>query len=192
MVNAVSNIAVPVNEPVLSYASGSSERASIRAELASFAVVDIPLTIAGEDVRTSTVEAVNQPHAHAKRVGNLFVGNATHINAAVSAALSSKHDWARMAFDDRAAIFLKAADLLAGRYRAHHNAAAMLGQGKTVHQAEIDAACELIDFWRFNVHFARQLLEEQPLSSPGVWNRTDFRPLDGFVAAITPFNFPGM
>lgn len=189
MVNAVSTIAPPVNEPVLSYAPGTPERASIRAALDSFAHLEIPLTIAGEDVRTKSTEAVTSPHAHQRKLGTLHMGDATMITAAVDAALKAKRDWARMAFDDRAAIFLKAADLLAGRYRARHNAVTMLGQGKTVHQAEIDAACELIDFWRFNVHFARKLLEEQPISSPGMWNRVDYRPLDGFVAAITPFNF---
>ncbi len=191
MINAVSTIATPVNEPVLSYAPGSAERRSIKEALTAMAGehTEVPNTIAGERVRTQKTQPITMPHAHEKQLGTLHMADGALVNRAIDAAMKAKRDWAAASFDDRAAVFLKAADLLAGRYRARANAATMLGQSKTVHQAEIDAACELIDFWRFNVSFARRLLEEQPLSPPGSWNRLDWRPLDGFVAAITPFNF---
>ncbi|MEZ0313065.1 MAG: L-glutamate gamma-semialdehyde dehydrogenase [Myxococcota bacterium] len=191
MINAVSTIAAPVNEPVLSYAPGTPERRSIKETLTALAGehTEVPNTIAGERVRTQKTQPITMPHAHQKQLGTLHMADGALVNRAIDAALKAKAEWASASFDDRAAVFLKAADLLAGRYRARANAATMLGQSKTVHQAEIDAACELIDFWRFNVFFARRLLEEQPLSPPGSWNRLDWRPLDGFVAAITPFNF---
>ena len=191
MINAVSSIAVPVNEPVLSFAPGTPERRAIKDGLVALAAehTDVPNTIGGERVRTQKTQPITMPHAHAKQLGTLHMADGALVNRAIEAAMKAKHGWASASFDDRAAVFLKAADLLAGRYRVRANAATMLGQSKTVHQAEIDAACELIDFWRFNVFFARRLLEEQPLSPPGVWNRLDWRPLDGFVAAITPFNF---
>ncbi len=191
MINAVTTIAVPVNEPVLSYAPGTPERRSIKETLTAMAgeQTEVPNTIGGERVRTQKTQPITMPHAHQKQLGTLHMADGALVNRAIDAAMKAKAEWASASFDDRAAVFLKAADLLAGRYRARANGATMLGQSKTVHQAEIDAACELIDFWRFNVSFARRLLEEQPLSPPGSWNRLDWRPLDGFVAAITPFNF---
>ncbi|WP_280698926.1 L-glutamate gamma-semialdehyde dehydrogenase [Kitasatospora sp. GP82] len=190
--DAVTQVPAPANEPVHSYAPGSPERARLEAKLDELAAEQIPLpmTIGGEQ-RFGGGERIEvvQPHHHAARLGVL--GNATSKDArlAVDAALAAAPGWRSLSFDDRAAVFLRAADLLAGPWRETVAAATMLGQSKTVQQAEIDAPCELVDFWRFNVHFARQLLAEQPASSPGVWNRTDHRPLEGFVYAITPFNF---
>jgi 1-pyrroline-5-carboxylate dehydrogenase len=181
-----------VNEPVFDYAPGTAPRVALEAEIAAQAkeTVEFTLTIDGEQrmaggARTDVV----QPHNHRAVLGTL--ANATHedAKAAIAAAKRAAPAWRSMSFDDRAAILLRAADLLTGPWRARLNAATMLGQSKTAIQAEIDAACELADFWRFNVHFARQIMAEQPISSPGVWNRTDHRPLEGFVYAITPFNF---
>ncbi len=184
----------PVNEPNQHYAPGSRERTEVEAALAHLAAagpVDLTATIGGEKVMGGGAEVtVVQPHAHAKVLGVLKNSTKADARAAVQAAADAAPAWRAMSFDDRASIILKAADLLAGPWRATLNAATMLGQSKTVFQAEIDAACELIDFWRFNVHYARQILTEQPIAnSPGVWNRTDHRPLEGFVYAITPFNF---
>ncbi|WP_371484594.1 L-glutamate gamma-semialdehyde dehydrogenase [Kitasatospora sp. NBC_00315] len=190
--DAVTQVPTPANEPVHEYAPGSPERARLARRLDELAAEDVPLpmTIAGEQ-RFGAGERIDvvQPHHHAARLGVL--GNATREDAqlAVEAALAAGPAWRSLSFDDRAAVFLRAADLLAGPWRETIAAATMLGQSKTVQQAEIDAPCELVDFLRFNVHFARQILAEQPLSSPGVWNRTDHRPLEGFVCAITPFNF---
>ncbi len=191
--DAITQVPVPLNEPVRSYAPGSDERARLEAalkEMADSAPLELPATIGG----SSTMAAgerfdVTMPSDHAHVLGHSAHATAAEASAAVDAALAAAPGWAELSFDDRAAIFLRAADLLAGPWRDRLNAATMLGQGKTVQQAEIDAACELIDFWRFNVAFARRILAEQPISSPGVWNRTDYRPLDGFVYAITPFNF---
>ncbi len=191
-IDAVTEVPTPVNEPVHAYAPGSPERDRLvrRLDELSAEPVPLPMTIGGEQrfgggERTEVV----QPHHHAAKLGVL--GNATRedARAAVDAALAAGRQWRSLSFDDRAAVFLRAADLLAGPWRETLNAATMLGQSKTAQQAEIDSACELIDFWRFNVHFARQILADQPLSSPGVWNRTDHRPLEGFVYAVTPFNF---
>jgi 1-pyrroline-5-carboxylate dehydrogenase len=183
----------PVNEPNLDYAPGSAERASVEAELVRLASspLDLTATIGGTHVMGGGVEIpVVQPHDHASVLGVLKNSTKRDAKAAVQAASDAAPAWRAMSFDDRASIILKAADLLAGPWRARLNAATMLGQSKTAWQAEIDAACELIDFWRFNVHYARQILSEQPIAnSPGVWNRTDHRPLEGFVYAITPFNF---
>ncbi|MFI6446079.1 L-glutamate gamma-semialdehyde dehydrogenase [Kitasatospora sp. NPDC050543] len=190
--DAVTQVPTPGNEPVLGYAPGSPERAGLAARLDELTAepLPLPMTIAGEQ-RFGGGERIDvvQPHHHAARLGVL--GNATREDSqlAVDAALAAGPRWRSLSFDDRAAVFLRAADLLAGPWRDTLVAATMLGQSKTVQQAEIDAACELIDFWRFNVHFARQILADQPISSPGVWNRTDHRPLEGFVYAITPFNF---
>ncbi|HLL63623.1 MAG TPA: L-glutamate gamma-semialdehyde dehydrogenase [Propionibacteriaceae bacterium] len=191
--DAVTQVPPPANEPVLSYAPGSPERATLEErlkELAAADPVELPATI-GDQTRMAggpTFE-VTMPSDHAHVLGRSAIATTADATAAIEAAQQARQDWATMSFDDRAAIFLRAADLLAGPWRATLNAATMLGQGKTVQQAEIDAACELIDFWRFNVAFAREVLANQPISSPGVWNRTDYRPLDGFVYAITPFNF---
>jgi 1-pyrroline-5-carboxylate dehydrogenase len=191
--DAVTTPPTPVNEPIEQYAPGSAARDAIVSQLDAFAAqgaIELPCVINGEE-RFGGGESIPvvQPHAHAHVLGTL--GNATKDDAlaAVQAAQQAAPEWRSLSFDDRAAILLKAADLLAGPWRPVLNGATMLGQSKTVFQAEIDSACELIDFWRFNVHFARQILEEQPISSRGVWNRADHRPLEGFVYAITPFNF---
>jgi 1-pyrroline-5-carboxylate dehydrogenase len=191
--DAVTRVPSPVNEPVLSYAPGAPERADLEAALSAIAGerLELTCTIGGEQ-RMGGGDPVDvvQPHAHAKVLGTLR--NATHedAKAAVAAATEAAPGWRALSYDDRAAVFLKAADLLAGPWRQVLNAATMLGQSKTAIQAEIDSACELIDFWRFNVHFGREILAEQPIAnSPGVWNRLDHRPLEGFVYAITPFNF---
>jgi len=192
VLDAVTAVPEPANEPVRNYAPGSPERASLERRLKELSAdgIDLPLTIAGRS-RAGMGEqiAVVMPHRHTAVLG--YTWNATEDDTAqaIDAALAAGPRWRALPFDERAAVFLKAADLLAGPWRDTVNAATMLGQSKTCYQAEIDAACELADFWRFNVHFARQLLAEQPLSSPGTWNRLDHRPLEGFVLAITPFNF---
>ncbi len=183
----------PSNEPVHTYAPGSPERARIIVELtrqSSSGPVELPHVIGGTaHIGDGDRIDVVQPHAHAEVLGTIT--NATHdvARSAVDAATAAAPGWAATSFDDRAAVLLRAADLLSGPWREKIAAATMLGQSKTVQQAEIDAPCELVDFWRFNVDFAREILAEQPMSSPGVWNRLDHRPLDGFVYAITPFNF---
>ncbi len=191
--DAVTQVPVPVNEPVLDYAPGSPERASLEVALAELgsSSIDLPHTIAGKRViGTGKKIEVRQPHARRKVLGTMRNATLGDAQSAVDAAKAAAPGWRALSFDDRAAILLKAAELLSGPWRAHLNAATMLGQSKTAVQAEIDAACELIDFWRINVHFARQILAEQPpLNSKGIWNRTDHRPLEGFVYAITPFNF---
>ncbi|ADU47674.1 L-glutamate gamma-semialdehyde dehydrogenase [Intrasporangium calvum] len=191
--DAVTHVPAPINEPVLDYAPGSPERASLEVALADLAStqVELPHVIGGRRVTGAGEEiSVRQPHAHAKVLGTMRNATVAEGQSAVDAAKAAAPMWRELAFDDRAAILLKAAELLAGPWRARLNAATMLGQSKTAYQAEIDAACELIDFWRINVHFARQILEDQPLlNSKGVWNRSDYRPLEGFVYAITPFNF---
>ncbi|MDX2643598.1 L-glutamate gamma-semialdehyde dehydrogenase [Streptomyces sp. PA03-1a] len=191
--DAVTQVPAPVNEPVHSYAPGSPERARLEAKLKELAgnPVELPMTIGGVR-RMGGGERfdVVQPHNHGARLGTY--ANATQDDAreAIDAALTAAPAWRAMSFDDRAAIILRAADLLAGPWRETIAASTMLGQSKTAQQAEIDSPCELVDFWRFNVHFARQILAEQPIAnSPGVWNRLDHRPLEGFVYAITPFNF---
>ena len=191
--DAVTAVPTPINETVRGYAPGSPERGSLETKLKEFnsaGPIDLTCTIGGEQkLGGGTPFQVVQPHKHAHVLGTL--GNATEADgkAAVDAALAAAPAWRALSFDDRAAVFLKAADLLAGPWRDTLNAATMLGQSKTVQQAEIDAACELIDFLRFNVAFARNIINDQPISSPGIWNRVDYRPLEGFVYAITPFNF---
>ncbi|MFC1405331.1 MULTISPECIES: L-glutamate gamma-semialdehyde dehydrogenase [Streptacidiphilus] len=191
--DAVTRIPAPVNEPVHSYAPGSPERARLEAELKRLGEQGpVELTMAVGGVRRlgrgEPVDVV-QPHRHAAVLGTLRNATREDAQEAVDAALAAAPAWRTLSFDDRAAIFLRAADLLAGPWRETIAAATMLGQSKTAQQAEIDSPCELVDFWRFNVHFAREILAEQPQSSPGVWNRSDHRPLEGFVYAITPFNF---
>ena len=190
--DAVTHVPVPVNEPVLGYAPGSAERATLESTLKDLGAQqrELPMVIGGRRQMGGgdPVEVV-QPHRRHHVLGTLHDASADDAHAAIAAAAEAAPAWRDMAFDDRAAILLKAADLLSGPWRDRVNAATMLGQSKTVQQAEIDSACELIDFWRFNVAHARRLLEEQPLSSRGVWNRLDQRPLEGFVYAITPFNF---
>ena len=190
--DAVTVVPAPSNEPVHDYAPGSPERSLLRAKLTELAdtPTDIHQVIGGEHrTATGTVEEVVQPHRHAAVLGSY--ANATHADVAdaIEAAAAAAPMWRELSFDDRAAVFLRAADLLSGPWRETIAAATMLGQSKTAYQAEIDSPCELIDFWRFNVHFARQILADQPVSSPGVWNRVEYRPLEGFVYAITPFNF---
>jgi 1-pyrroline-5-carboxylate dehydrogenase len=190
--DAITQVPMPANEPVHNYAPHSPERTRLRAELAALAdhPIDLPHVIGGRH-RMGDGERIDvvQPHRHAATLGTLT--NAAHADAgaAIDAAMAARNSWAAMPFDERAAVFLRAADLLAGPWREKIAAATMLGQSKSVYQAEIDAPCELIDFWRFNVEFARQILAQQPISGPGEWNRSDYRPLDGFVYAITPFNF---
>ncbi len=183
----------PINEPNLTYAPGSAERDALAAELLRQEATEHPMDayIGGEWVAGGGAEiAVVQPHDHAHTLGVLKSATQADAQRAIDAAVDAAPDWRAMPFDERAAILLKAAELLAGPWRQRINAATVLGQSKTAFQAEIDAACELIDFWRFNVHYANQILAEQPIAnSPGIWNRTDYRPLEGFVYAITPFNF---
>jgi 1-pyrroline-5-carboxylate dehydrogenase len=190
--DAITHPPVPVNEPVRGYAPDSPERRSLVAKLSELAAggIELPMTIAGVQ-RMGTGEAIDvvQPHRHAAVLGTTAQASAADVEAAVEAALRAAPAWRDLPFDERAAVFLRAADLLATTWRDTLNAATMLGQSKTIQQAEIDAACELIDFLRYNVTFARQILENQPTSSALTWNRSDYRPLEGFVLAITPFNF---
>ena len=178
-------------EPVQSFAPGSTEREVTLTEYSKMMseVIDIPMYIGSEEIRTNDLAAITPPHKHQHIVGHYHKGNASHAKKAIEAALDAKEDWAKMRWEHRASIFLKAADLLAGPFRARMNAATMVAQSKNVHQAEIDASCELIDFLRFNVQYMTEIFMEQPESSDGIWNRMEFRPLEGFVYAITPFNF---
>ena len=178
-------------EPVHSFEPNSSERISTLAAYTKMMseVIDIPMYIGSEEVRTNDLASMTPPHQHQHVVGNYHKGDASHAQKAIKAALAAKDDWASMKWEHRASIFLKAADLLAGPFRARMNAATMVAQSKNVHQAEIDASCELIDFLRFNVQYMTDIFMEQPDSSEGIWNRMEFRPLEGFIYAITPFNF---
>jgi 1-pyrroline-5-carboxylate dehydrogenase len=189
--NGIFTAPTPVNEPVLTYAPGTSERAELKAELAAQAdrVVDIPLIIAGEEIRTGDTSDVIMPHAHGHVLARAHHAGPKEVERAVAAAAEAHHDWSTTRWEDRAAVFLKAAELLAGPWRQRLNAATMLGQSKTAHEAEIDSACETIDFFRFNAHFAEQVYEIQPFSDDGVWNQAEYRALEGFVYAISPFNF---
>lgn len=189
--NSIVQLPKPINDPVLTYSPGSAERKALKEELArcKSTVGDIPMIIGGREVRTGNTKAINPPHEHKHVLAHFHQGDASHVEQAITAALNAKKDWENLSWDQRAAIFLKAADLLAGPYRARINAATMLGQSKNAYQAEIDSACELIDFLRFNASFAEQIYTQQSISSPGVWNRMEFRPLEGFVFALTPFNF---
>ena len=188
---AISRVPTPVNEPVKGYAPGSPERASLKAKLdeMSSQSVEMPLVIDGKDVHTGRTGNAVMPHRHGHVLGEFHQGGEPEVQRAIKAALGAQKDWAALPWEARASVFLKAADLLAGPYRDVLNAATMLGQSKTCHQAEIDSACELIDFFRFNVAFYEQVLREQPQSSPGMWNRLEHRPLEGFVFAVSPFNF---
>src|SRR6266480_1821058 len=181
----------PVNEPVKSYAPGSAERAALKDRLQSMSNerIDIPLIIGGKEVHTGQLAESVMPHNHRHVLAQWHRASEKHVDDAVRAAQRAAKDWANWAWEDRAAVFLKAAELLATTWRATLNAATMLGQSKTAFQAEIDAACELIDFWRFNPHYAQSLYDEQPLSDHTMWNQLDYRPLEGFVYAVTPFNF---
>ena len=184
-------VPIAINETVKSYAPGSPERAAVAKQYAAYfnGSVDVPMYIGKEEVRTGNTNNMTPPHDHQHVVGQYHLGEKIHVENAINAALEARKQWSQMPWEQRAAIFLKAAELVAGPYRAKINAATMIAQSKTVYQAEIDAACEYIDFLRFNVEFMSQIYEEQPDSSEGVWNRVEYRPLEGFIYAITPFNF---
>ena len=189
--SGIPNIPHPRNEPILSYAPGTPERATLKAELARLSgeVADIPAIVGGREIRSGDMFDVTSPHRHRQVIARAHLATADTVRAAARSAIEAQRDWAALRFEDRAAVFLRAADMLATTHRALLNSATMLGQSKTAFQAEIDAACEMIDFFRFNVAFAERLYREQPESSPGVWNRMEHRPLEGFVYAVTPFNF---
>ncbi|AKQ46583.1 1-pyrroline-5-carboxylate dehydrogenase [Rufibacter radiotolerans] len=191
MANGFFNVPIPINEPVKSYAPGSKERQELLAAYNSLREqqLDIPMYIGGEEVRTGKTVNIAPPHDHKRVIGQFHEGKAAHVQQAIDAALAAREKWAAMPWESRAAIFLKAADLLAGPFRARMNAATMLGQSKNAFQAEIDAACELIDFFRFNVKYMTEIYKMQPESLPGMWNRLEHRPLEGFIFALTPFNF---
>ncbi len=181
----------PVNEPVREYAPGSPERASLKAKLVEMASteIDVPLIVGGEDVETGDLGTNVMPHRHAHVLGKYHRAGSTEIERAIAAAGDAHREWSSWSWEERAGVFLRAAELLATTWRDTINAATMLCQSKTAYQAEIDAAAELVDFFRFNVHFAERIYRDQPLSAPGMWNRSEYRPLEGFVYAITPFNF---
>jgi 1-pyrroline-5-carboxylate dehydrogenase len=185
------HVPTPKNEPVLSYGPGSKEREAIKKAVdeARSKQVDIPMYIGGDEVRSGNKKPITPPHDHKHILGYYHEGDKGHIEQAINAALGAKPAWAELGWEHRASIFLKAADLLAGPYRYKMNAATMLGQSKNAYQAEIDSACELIDFLRFNVYFMTEIYNDQPVSSPGIWNRLEYRPLEGFTFALTPFNF---
>jgi 1-pyrroline-5-carboxylate dehydrogenase len=191
MPKGIYQVPVPKNEAVLSYAPGSRERKLLKQALdkARANEVDVPMYIGGEEVRSGNKKKLSPPHDHKHTLGYFHEGDGQHVEQAIRAALNAKELWTNLSWEHRASIFLKAADLLAGPYRFEMNAATMLGQSKNAYQAEIDSACELIDFLRYNVHFMTQIYSEQPESSPGVWNRLEYRPLEGFTFAVTPFNF---
>ena len=184
-------VPIPSCEPVQSFAPGSAERKSIITDYVKMMSeqVDIPMFIGDKEVRTDNLAVISPPHKHKHVVGHYHIGSAVHAKMAIDSAMAAKEEWANMKWEHRASIFLKAADLLAGPYRSKINASTMVAQSKNVHQAEIDAACELIDFLRFNVQYMTEIFMEQPESADGIWNRMEFRPLEGFVYAITPFNF---
>jgi 1-pyrroline-5-carboxylate dehydrogenase len=192
MSNAFFNVPKAVNEPVKSYAKGSAERAALLKEYERMYhqdPIDVPMYIGSEEIRTDDKKRMAPPHEHAKTIGHFNYGDSSHVHAAIDVALEARKAWANLPWHDRAAVFLRAADLLAGPFRERINASTMLAQSKNVFQAEIDAACELIDFFRFNVQYMTQIYQEQPESLPGMWNRLEYRPLEGFVFAVTPFNF---
>tara|TARA_R110000787_G_scaffold196454_5_gene307820 strand:- start:2349 stop:3977 length:1629 start_codon:yes stop_codon:yes gene_type:complete len=180
-----------VNEPVKGYAPGSPEREEVLATYKAMfnSNIDVPMHINGEEVRTGNTRKITPPHDHKHVVGQYHVAEKSHVDTAISTALAAREAWSNVSWMERASIFLKAAELLAGPYRARMNAATMIAQSKNVHQAEIDAACEMIDFFRFNVQYMTDIFKDQPDSAPGIWNRVEYRPLEGFVYAITPFNF---
>lgn len=182
---------MPVNEPVHSYAPGSAEREALTKTLAELRSqqLDIPMYIGRQEVRTGNTHAIHPPHEIGHTLGHYHSGDASHVEQAINAALSARESWANMSWENRANIFLRAADLISTKYRFYMNGCTMLGQSKNAFQAEIDSACELIDFLRFNVHFLSEIYKQQPISAPGMHNRTEYRPLEGFVLAVTPFNF---
>ena len=185
------NVPKAVNEPVKGYAPDSPEREELLATYKEMfnSNIDVPMHINGEEVRTGKTKNITPPHDHKHVVGQYHTAEKSHVDTAISTALAAREAWSSVSWMERASIFLKAAELLAGPYRARMNAATMIAQSKNVHQAEIDAACEMIDFFRFNVEYMTDIFKDQPTSSPGVWNRVEYRPLEGFIYAITPFNF---
>lgn len=189
--NNVVKIPAAINETVLLYAPGSAEKKALKNALSegNSKVLDIPMYINGKEIRTGITKKISPPHNHQHTIANFHKGDASHVTAAIEAALNAKEAWELMPWENRATIFLKAADLMAGPYRAALNAATMLGQSKNAYQAEIDAACEMIDFLRFNVQFMQEIYNDQPISSKGIFNRVEYRPLEGFCLAVTPFNF---
>ncbi len=191
MSNGIYQVPVAVNEPVLNYAPGSVERETLKAAIKKMRsdVMDIPMYIGGKEIRSEKKIRMTPPHDHQHAIAHYHAGDKTHVQMAIDAALKAKQQWADLSYEQRASIFLKAAELLSGPYRAVINAATMIGQSKNIYQAEIDAACEMIDFLRFNVQYMREIYAQQPISSKGVYNRVEHRPLEGFVFALTPFNF---
>jgi 1-pyrroline-5-carboxylate dehydrogenase len=185
------NYPLPVNEPVLNYAPGSPERKRLKEVLDELKsnVIDVPMYIGGKEIRSGKTAELHPPHEKNHLLGHFHQGSAEHVKQAINAALAAKSAWAEMSWENRAGIFLKAAELIATKYRPYMNGTTMLGQSKSAYQAEIDAACEIIDFLRFNVHYLSEIYRQQPISSPGMHNRLEFRPLEGFVLAVTPFNF---
>ncbi|MDG1221549.1 MAG: L-glutamate gamma-semialdehyde dehydrogenase [Polaribacter sp.] len=185
------NVPKAVNEPVKEYAPGSPEREEVLATYKEMfhSNIDVPMHINGEEVRTGNTKNITPPHDHQHVVGQYHTADKSHVDAAISTALAAREAWSKVSWTERATIFLKAAELLAGPYRARMNAATMIAQSKNVYQAEIDAACEMIDFFRFNVQYMTDIFKDQPASAPGIWNRVEYRPLEGFVFAISPFNF---
>lgn len=185
------NVPKAVNEPVKGYTPGSPEREELLATYKEMYAKseDIPMYINGEEVRTNNTKNIHPPHDHKHTVGHYHIADKQHVETAISTALQAREAWSSLSWMERAAVFLKAAELLAGPYRAKMNASTMISQSKNMHQAEIDAACEMIDFFRFNVEYMTDIFKDQPASAPGIWNRVEYRPLEGFVYAITPFNF---
>ncbi len=191
MSNAYFKLPVPINEPVLTYAPGTPEKAELKKKLTELQSkqIEIPLIIGGKEIKTGKTSEIRTPHDHSKLLGIYHKAGAKEVQTAISAALEARKLWAEMPWEHRASVFQKAAELLSTTWRSTLNAATMLGQSKTIYQAEIDSACELIDFWRFNTYYMTQLMGEQPYSPKGMWNREEYRPLEGFVFAVTPFNF---
>ena len=189
--SAARRVPTAINEPIKSYAPGSPERAELKTRLASMSNerIDIPLIIGGKEIRTGKTGKAVMPFDHGHVLADYHLASPEHVKQAIAAALKARAEWSAWAWEDRAAVLLRAAELLATTWRSTVNAATMLGQSKTAFQAEIDAASEMIDFWRFNAYFAQELYGEQPISGPGVWNQMEYRPLEGFVYAISPFNF---
>ncbi len=191
MSNAYFKLPIPVNEPVLTYAPGTPEKAELKKKLAELQSkqIEIPLIIGGKEIKTGKTAEIRTPHDHSKLLGVYHKAGTAEVKMAIEAALEARKSWADMPWEHRASVFQKAAELLSTTWRSTLNAATMLGQSKTIYQAEIDSSCELIDFWRFNTYYMTQLMSEQPYSPKGMWNREEYRPLEGFVFAVTPFNF---